>query len=61
MERFQETEKILAKLNETWEEKFHGTEALRMKREALLTEMGMAIWRIAVLWVSSLQKRLPTW
>uniref|UniRef100_A0A2K5SJC6 Kinesin motor domain-containing protein n=1 Tax=Cebus imitator TaxID=2715852 RepID=A0A2K5SJC6_CEBIM len=42
MERLQETEKIIAELNETWEEK-RKTEALRMEREALLAEMGMAV------------------
>ncbi|KAK2111577.1 Kinesin-like protein kif1c [Saguinus oedipus] len=32
MERLQETEKIIAELNETWEEKLRKTEALRMER-----------------------------
>uniref|UniRef100_A0A2K5IXS0 Kinesin-like protein n=1 Tax=Colobus angolensis palliatus TaxID=336983 RepID=A0A2K5IXS0_COLAP len=40
----QETEKIIAELNETWEEKLRKTEALRMERcEALLAEMGVAV------------------
>uniref|UniRef100_A0AAY4DAZ2 Kinesin-like protein n=1 Tax=Denticeps clupeoides TaxID=299321 RepID=A0AAY4DAZ2_9TELE len=39
----QETEKIIAELNETWEEKLRRTEAIRMEREALLAEMGVAI------------------
>ncbi|XP_065426493.1 kinesin-like protein KIF1C isoform X2 [Chrysemys picta bellii] len=43
MERLQETEKIIAELNETWEEKLRKTEALRMEREALLAEMGVAM------------------
>uniref|UniRef100_A0ABI7ZPC1 Kinesin motor domain-containing protein n=1 Tax=Felis catus TaxID=9685 RepID=A0ABI7ZPC1_FELCA len=43
MERLQETEKIIAELNETWEEKLRKTEALRMEREALLAEMGVAV------------------
>nr|XP_042124636.1 serine/threonine-protein phosphatase 2A 55 kDa regulatory subunit B delta isoform-like [Peromyscus maniculatus bairdii] len=43
MKRLQEMEKIIAELNETWEEKLCKTEALRMEREALLAEMGMAV------------------
>uniref|UniRef100_A0A2K6UYZ3 Kinesin family member 1C n=1 Tax=Saimiri boliviensis boliviensis TaxID=39432 RepID=A0A2K6UYZ3_SAIBB len=43
IERLQETEKIIAELNETWEEKLRKTEALRMEREALLAEMGVAV------------------
>lgn len=43
MERLQETEKIIAELNETWEEKLRRTEAIRMEREALLAEMGVAL------------------
>ncbi|XP_053318306.1 kinesin-like protein KIF1C [Spea bombifrons] len=43
MERLQETEKIIAELNETWEEKLRKTEAMRMEREALLAEMGVAV------------------
>eukprot|EP00079_Xenopus_tropicalis_P013786 XP_002942956.2 PREDICTED: kinesin-like protein KIF1C isoform X1 [Xenopus tropicalis] len=43
MERLQETEKIIAELNETWEEKLRKTEALRTEREALLAEMGVAV------------------
>uniref|UniRef100_A0A8C5SR93 plus-end-directed kinesin ATPase n=1 Tax=Laticauda laticaudata TaxID=8630 RepID=A0A8C5SR93_LATLA len=38
-----ETEKIIAELNETWEEKLRRTEAIRMEREALLAEMGVAM------------------
>uniref|UniRef100_A0A8C1I4K0 Kinesin family member 1Aa n=1 Tax=Cyprinus carpio carpio TaxID=630221 RepID=A0A8C1I4K0_CYPCA len=38
-----ETEKIIAELNETWEEKLRRTEAIRMDREALLAEMGVAM------------------
>uniref|UniRef100_A0A670YBI2 Kinesin family member 1B n=1 Tax=Pseudonaja textilis TaxID=8673 RepID=A0A670YBI2_PSETE len=40
---FKESEKIIAELNETWEEKLRKTEAIRMEREALLAEMGVAI------------------
>ncbi|OCT59598.1 kinesin-like protein KIF1C [Xenopus laevis] len=43
MERLQETEKIIAELNETWEEKLRKTEAIRMERETLLAEMGVAV------------------
>ncbi|KAM3910118.1 kinesin-like protein KIF1C [Leptodactylus fuscus] len=43
MERLQETEKIIAELNETWEEKLRRTEAMRMERESLLAEMGVAL------------------
>uniref|UniRef100_A0AAY4EQS1 Kinesin-like protein n=1 Tax=Denticeps clupeoides TaxID=299321 RepID=A0AAY4EQS1_9TELE len=39
----QETEKIIAELNVTWEEKLRRTEAIRMDREALLAEMGVAM------------------
>uniref|UniRef100_A0A3B3CWK8 Kinesin-like protein n=1 Tax=Oryzias melastigma TaxID=30732 RepID=A0A3B3CWK8_ORYME len=39
----QETEKIIAELNETWEEKLRRTEAIRMERSALLAEMGVAM------------------
>uniref|UniRef100_A0A8B9KJS9 Kinesin-like protein n=1 Tax=Astyanax mexicanus TaxID=7994 RepID=A0A8B9KJS9_ASTMX len=38
-----ETEKIIAELNETWEEKLRRTEAIRMERSALLAEMGVAM------------------
>ncbi|XP_058635701.1 kinesin-like protein KIF1A isoform X12 [Onychostoma macrolepis] len=43
IERLKETEKIIAELNETWEEKLRRTEAIRMDREALLAEMGVAM------------------
>lgn len=38
MQRFrpQETEKIIAELNETWEEKLRRTEAIRMERQEIL-------------------------
>uniref|UniRef100_A0A8C7WJR3 plus-end-directed kinesin ATPase n=1 Tax=Oncorhynchus mykiss TaxID=8022 RepID=A0A8C7WJR3_ONCMY len=35
--------KIIAELNETWEEKLRRTEDIRMQREALLAEMGVAM------------------
>uniref|UniRef100_A0A8C2CZ03 plus-end-directed kinesin ATPase n=1 Tax=Cyprinus carpio TaxID=7962 RepID=A0A8C2CZ03_CYPCA len=43
IERLKETEKIIAELNETWEEKLRRTEAIRMDREAQLAEMGVAM------------------
>ncbi|XP_028817178.1 kinesin-like protein KIF1A isoform X9 [Denticeps clupeoides] len=43
IERLKETEKIIAELNVTWEEKLRRTEAIRMDREALLAEMGVAM------------------
>uniref|UniRef100_A0A665U2Y3 Kinesin family member 1C n=1 Tax=Echeneis naucrates TaxID=173247 RepID=A0A665U2Y3_ECHNA len=36
-------EKIIAELNETWEEKLRKTESIRLEREALLAEMGVSI------------------
>uniref|UniRef100_A0A8C8IQ80 Kinesin-like protein n=1 Tax=Oncorhynchus tshawytscha TaxID=74940 RepID=A0A8C8IQ80_ONCTS len=36
-------QKIIAELNETWEEKLRRTEDIRMQREALLAEMGVAM------------------
>ncbi|XDV46727.1 hypothetical protein PO909_014554 [Leuciscus waleckii] len=38
-----ETEKIIAELNETWEEKLRKTESIRMERESILAEMGVSI------------------
>uniref|UniRef100_A0AAZ3RCN0 Kinesin-like protein n=1 Tax=Oncorhynchus tshawytscha TaxID=74940 RepID=A0AAZ3RCN0_ONCTS len=38
-----ETEKIIAELNETWEEKLRKTESIRHERESLLAEMGVSI------------------
>ncbi|RXM92000.1 Kinesin-like protein KIF1C [Acipenser ruthenus] len=43
VERLKETEKIIAELNETWEEKLRKTEEIRMDRESLLEEMGVSI------------------
>uniref|UniRef100_A0AAJ7SMS1 Kinesin-like protein n=1 Tax=Petromyzon marinus TaxID=7757 RepID=A0AAJ7SMS1_PETMA len=43
IERLKESEKIIAELNETWEEKLRKTESIRTEREALLAEMGVAI------------------
>ncbi|KAK7129517.1 hypothetical protein R3I94_017664 [Phoxinus phoxinus] len=43
VERLKETEKIIAELNETWEEKLRKTESIRMERESILAEMGVSI------------------
>ncbi|KAJ8281899.1 hypothetical protein COCON_G00044180 [Conger conger] len=43
VERLKETEKIIAELNETWEEKLRKTESMRLERESLLAEMGVSI------------------
>uniref|UniRef100_A0A8C3MNC5 plus-end-directed kinesin ATPase n=1 Tax=Geospiza parvula TaxID=87175 RepID=A0A8C3MNC5_GEOPR len=42
-EAIERLKKIIAELNETWEEKLRRTEAIRMEREALLAEMGVAM------------------
>ncbi|XP_076472473.1 kinesin-like protein unc-104 [Babylonia areolata] len=43
MERLKESEKLIAELNESWEEKLRRTEAVRKEREAVLAEMGVAL------------------
>ncbi|XP_051528281.1 kinesin-like protein KIF1C [Myxocyprinus asiaticus] len=43
VERLKETEKIIAELNETWEEKLRKTESIRQERESLLAEMGVSV------------------
>ncbi|XP_066578392.1 kinesin-like protein KIF1C [Amia ocellicauda] len=43
VEMLKETEKIIAELNETWEEKLRKTESIRLERESLLAEMGVSI------------------
>ncbi|XP_048586987.1 kinesin-like protein unc-104 isoform X2 [Nematostella vectensis] len=43
LERLQASEKLIAELNETWEEKLRKTEAIKQEREAMLVEMGVAI------------------
>ncbi|XP_077881372.1 kinesin-like protein KIF1B isoform X1 [Ictidomys tridecemlineatus] len=61
IERLKESEKIIAELNETWEEKLRKTEAIRMEREALLAEMGVAIREDGgTLGVFSPKKKSPT-
>ncbi|GFT28387.1 kinesin-like protein unc-104, partial [Nephila pilipes] len=43
IEQLQESEKLIAELNETWEEKLKKTEAIRLQREAVFAEMGVAL------------------
>lgn len=43
VERLQESEKLIAELNQSWEEKLRKTEEIRIEREAVLAEMGVAL------------------
>ncbi|XP_056018125.1 kinesin-like protein unc-104 isoform X3 [Ostrea edulis] len=43
IDRLQMSEKLIAELNESWEEKLRKTEAIRKEREAALAEMGVAL------------------
>jgi len=43
LERLRETEKIIAQLNETWEEKLQRTEVIRRQRENALVELGVSL------------------
>ncbi|CAG0883725.1 unnamed protein product [Darwinula stevensoni] len=43
VDQLQENEKLIAELRETWEEKLKRTEAIRLQREAVFAEMGVAI------------------
>ncbi|KAG1667381.1 Kinesin-like protein unc-104 [Nymphon striatum] len=43
IERLQASEKLIAELNETWEEKLKKTEEIRVQREAVFAEMGVAV------------------
>lgn len=43
IERLKESEKLIAELNESWEEKLRRTESIRKEREAVLAEMGVAL------------------
>ncbi|XP_038061971.1 kinesin-like protein KIF1A isoform X8 [Patiria miniata] len=43
LDRLKESEKLIAELNETWEEKLKKTESIRLQREEMLAEMGVAI------------------
>lgn len=42
IEQLQENEKLMSQLNETWEEKLKKTEQIRLQREAVLSEIGVA-------------------
>eukprot|EP00095_Tigriopus_kingsejongensis_P003044 maker-scaffold971_size75022-snap-gene-0.8 protein:Tk03044 transcript:maker-scaffold971_size75022-snap-gene-0.8-mRNA-1 annotation:"kinesin 3b isoform x14" len=43
VDKLQENEKLVAELNETWEEKLRRTESIRHQREAVFAEMGVAM------------------
>ncbi|XP_018567497.1 kinesin-like protein unc-104 [Anoplophora glabripennis] len=43
VDQLQASEKLIAELNETWEEKLKKTEAIRIQREAVFAEMGVAV------------------
>lgn len=42
IERLQMSEKLMAELNETWEEKLQKADTIKKEREAVLSEMGLA-------------------
>ncbi|XP_024082078.1 kinesin-like protein unc-104 isoform X12 [Cimex lectularius] len=43
VDQLQASEKLIAELNETWEEKLKRTEEIRVQREAIFAEMGVAV------------------
>ncbi|XP_035790790.1 kinesin-like protein unc-104 isoform X4 [Anopheles albimanus] len=43
VDQLQASEKLIAELNETWEEKLKRTEQIRVQREAVFAEMGVAV------------------
>ncbi|XP_070134533.1 kinesin-like protein unc-104 isoform X2 [Drosophila bipectinata] len=43
VDQLQASEKLIAELNETWEEKLKRTEEIRLQREAVFAEMGVAV------------------
>lgn len=43
VDQLQASEKLIAELNETWEEKLKRTEQIRLQREAVFAEMGVAV------------------
>ncbi len=43
VDQLQENERLVAELNETWEEKLRRTETIRHQREAVFAEMGVAM------------------
>lgn len=43
VDQLQASEKLIAELNETWEQKLKKTELIRVQREAIFAEMGVAV------------------
>ncbi|XP_065560293.1 kinesin-like protein unc-104 isoform X2 [Artemia franciscana] len=43
VDQLQANEKLIAELNETWEDKLKKTEVIRLQREAVFAEMGVAV------------------
>lgn len=43
VDQLQASEKLIAQLNETWEDKLKRTEEIRLQREAVFAEMGVAV------------------
>lgn len=43
VDQLQASEKLIAESNETWEEKLKRTEQIRVQREAVFAEMGVAV------------------
>ncbi|XP_026475169.1 kinesin-like protein unc-104 [Ctenocephalides felis] len=43
VDQLQASEKLIAELNETWEDKLKRTEEIRLQREAVFAEMGVAV------------------
>eukprot|EP00118_Oscarella_pearsei_P002995 m.12536 g.12536 ORF g.12536 m.12536 type:complete len:1608 (+) comp24116_c0_seq1:37-4860(+) len=43
LEKLKQSEKLIAELNETWEEKLKKTEKIKHEREAMLHEMGISL------------------
>ncbi|KAL1122335.1 hypothetical protein AAG570_003740 [Ranatra chinensis] len=43
VDQLQASEKLIAELNETWEDKLKRTEEIRLQREAVFAEMGIAV------------------
>ncbi|XP_024943108.1 kinesin-like protein unc-104 isoform X5 [Cephus cinctus] len=43
VDQLQASEKLIAELNETWEDKLKRTESIRLQREAVFAEMGVAV------------------
>lgn len=43
VDQLQASEKLIAELNETWEDKLKRTEQIRLQREAVFAEMGVAV------------------